>query len=156
LGGRARAHHGGAGDVRLSPGVRLWPSGARRGSNDLGFAADDPSRHPPDPAPAQDGGAAMTGRAAASSRHRRARRWAGGPAVGVFGVVLLVWTLLPVYNMLLISLDAEGDEFTGSLWPDDPSIASFLAVWNQDHWYLEHFWQQFGNSIFLGIATMVL
>jgi multiple sugar transport system permease protein len=98
----------------------------------------------------------VTGRPAASPRQLRPRRWAGGIAVAVFGVVLLVWTLLPVYNMLLISLDAEGDEFTGSLWPDDPSIASFLAVWNQDHWYLEHFWQQFGNSIFLGIATMVL
>src|ERR1700745_1475436 len=26
----------------------------------------------------------------------------------------------------------------------------------QDHWYLENFWHQFGNSIFLGLATMVL
>jgi multiple sugar transport system permease protein len=72
------------------------------------------------------------------------------------GIVLLIWTLLPVYNMVLIALDDEGDEFTGSLWPQDPSLASFRAVWMQDHWYLENFWHQFGNSIFLGVATMVL
>src|SRR5262249_10727972 len=33
---------------------------------------------------------------------------------------------------------------------------SFRVIWTQGHWYLEHFWQQFGNSIFLGVATMVL
>jgi multiple sugar transport system permease protein len=92
----------------------------------------------------------------ARSRRRRWRRLAGGIAGAALGVVLLIWTLLPVYNMLLIALDNEGDEFTGNLWPDDPSLNSFRVVWAQDHWYLEHFWHQFGNSIFLGLATMVL
>ena len=58
--------------------------------------------------------------------------------------------------MVLIALDDEGSEFTGSLWPPEPSFESFRAVWTQDHWYLENFWHQFGNSIFLGVATMVL
>ncbi len=89
-------------------------------------------------------------------RLRKARRFAGGIAGAAGGVALLIWTLLPVYNMALIALDAEGDEFTGSLWPDDPSFESFRVIWTQGHWYLEHFWQQFGNSIFLGLATMVL
>jgi multiple sugar transport system permease protein len=89
-------------------------------------------------------------------RGRRRRRLAGRIAAAGFGVVLLIWTLLPVYNMLLIALDAEGDEFTGSLWPDDPSFESFRVIWTQGHWYLEHFWHQFGNSIFLGLATMAL
>ena len=31
----------------------------------------------------------------------------------VLGVVLLIWTLLPVYNMLLIALSDDADEFTG-------------------------------------------
>ena len=91
-----------------------------------------------------------------SARGRRRRRLAGRIAGAGFGVVLLIWTLLPVYNMLLIALDAEGDEFTGSLWPDNPSFESFRVIWTQGHWYLEHFWHQFGNSIFLGLATMAL
>jgi multiple sugar transport system permease protein len=89
-------------------------------------------------------------------RRGRAQRVALGVAGAVFSVVLLIWTLLPVYNMLLIALDDEGDEFNGNLLPENPSLGSFRAVWNQDHWYLEHFWHQFGNSIFLGLATMVL
>ena len=99
----------------------------------------------------------MTGRSAnARRRYRRGRRLAGGIAGAALGVALLIWTLLPVYNMVLIALDDEGDEFTGSLWPQEPSLGSFRAVWNQDHWYLENFWHQFSNSIFLGVATMVL
>lgn len=89
-------------------------------------------------------------------RTHRGRRVAAGVAAAAFSVIVLIWTLLPVYNMLLIALDDEGDEFTGSLWPEDPSLASFRVIWTQGHWYLEHFWQQFGNSIFLGLATMVL
>ena len=91
-----------------------------------------------------------------SARSRRGRRLARNIAGAGLSVALLIWTLLPVYNMLLIALDDEGDEFTGSLWPQDPSLASFRVIWTQDYWYLEHFWHQFGNSIFLGVATMVL
>jgi multiple sugar transport system permease protein len=91
-----------------------------------------------------------------SARGRRGPRLAGTVVGAGFGVALLIWTLLPVYNMLLIALDDEGDEFTGSLWPENPSFESFRVIWAQDHWYLQHFWHQFGNSIFLGVATMVL
>ena len=94
-------------------------------------------------------------RSAHAGRPRR-RRLAGGIAGAGLSIVLLIWTLLPVYNMLLIALDSEGDEFTGNLWPDDPSFESFRVIWTQGHWYLEHFWRQFGNSIFLGLATMAL
>lgn len=73
-------------------------------------------------------------------------------------VLLLIWSLTPVYNMLLIALDPdEGDiEFEGILWPPDPSLHSFHAVVTQGYWLLEDFWRQFGNSFFIGLATMLL
>jgi len=87
--------------------------------------------------------------------YRQRRRLVTGSKV-VLGVVLLIWTLLPVYNMLLMALDADADEFTGSIWPPDPNLDSFRSVWTEDYWLMAHFWHQFGNSIFLGVATMVL
>jgi multiple sugar transport system permease protein len=70
---------------------------------------------------------------------------------------LVIWSLLPVYNMLLIALDAEGDtEYAGIIWPDEPTLDSFRAVWTESYWYLEHFWHQFANSLYIGLATMVL
>jgi len=91
-------------------------------------------------------------------RRYRLRWWAVEAGSAVLGVVLLIWSLVPVYNMLLIALDPdEGEtEFTGVLWPDEPSLNSFRAVVTQDYWYLEHFWRQFANSFYVGLATMVL
>ena len=72
------------------------------------------------------------------------------------GIVLAIWTVAPVYNMVLIALDSEGDEYTGAIWPDDPSFESFRVIWTEGYWYLEHFWQQFGNSVYVGLMTMGL
>jgi multiple sugar transport system permease protein len=95
-------------------------------------------------------------RPARRARYRR-RRVGIETASAALGVVLLVWSLAPVYNMLLIALDPEGDnEFAGYIWPPDPSLESFRVVLTQGHWYLEHFWNQFGNSLYVGLLTMVL
>ena len=69
----------------------------------------------------------------------RLRRIATNAAATVLGVVLAIWTLIPVYNMLLIALSDDGDEFTGTVWPSDPNFESFRVIWNEDYWYLEHF-----------------
>ncbi len=88
----------------------------------------------------------------------RLRRVLAEVASVTLGVVLLVWSLVPVYNMLLIALDhEEGDiEFEGIIWPPDPSLQSFHAVLTQGYWLVEDFWHQFGNSFFIGLMTMSL
>jgi multiple sugar transport system permease protein len=88
----------------------------------------------------------------------RLRRVLAEVASVTLGVVLLIWSLTPVYNMLLIALDPEeGDiEFEGIMWPPDPSLKSFHAVLTQGYWLLEDFWHQFGNSFFIGLMTMFL
>lgn len=74
----------------------------------------------------------------------------------VLGIVIAIWTLLPVYNMILIALDDDAAEYSGNIWPTEPSFESFEVIWTQGHWYLQHFWHQFGNSCFIGFTTMVL
>jgi multiple sugar transport system permease protein len=91
--------------------------------------------------------------AALSYRRRRRLTTASGIALGIG---LLIWTLLPVYNMLLMALDDDAAEFTGSIFPSEPNLDSFWSVWNEDYWLMDHFWQQFANSIYLGLATMIL
>jgi multiple sugar transport system permease protein len=84
------------------------------------------------------------------------RRWAAKAGSVVLGVGLLIWTLLPVYNMLMMALDDDAAEFTGHIWPTDPDLSSFRSVWTEDYWLMDHFWHQFANSIYLGFATMLL
>jgi multiple sugar transport system permease protein len=73
-----------------------------------------------------------------------------------FAAVLLIWTLAPIYNMVMVSLDSKGDVFTSDIWPPHPSLDSFWIVLGEGYWYLQYFWQQFGNSIYIGAATTFL
>ena len=76
----------------------------------------------------------------------------------ILGVILLIWSLLPIYNMLLIALDPEEGEieFAGNLWVPEPSLEGFRAVVTQEARYLENFWRQFGNSVYIGLLTVLL
>lgn len=94
---------------------------------------------------------------AASGTPRRLRRLVGNAGTVVLAVGLLIWWLLPVYNMMLIALDPEGDtEFTGDIWPTAPTLEAFRGVVFQHYWYLQDFWHQLGNSFFIGVTTMGL
>jgi multiple sugar transport system permease protein len=86
----------------------------------------------------------------------RLRRRLGEAAALALGVMLLIWSLMPTYNMLLIALDAEGDtEYAGIIWPAEATLDSFRVVLAGDYWYLEHFWHKFANSLFIALMTML-
>lgn len=89
---------------------------------------------------------------------RRLRRVMREAAAVAFGALLVIWSLAPLYNMVMIALDPEEGEieFDGNIWPPEPSLEGFRAVVTQEARYLENFWHQFGNSLCIGIATMLL
>jgi multiple sugar transport system permease protein len=70
--------------------------------------------------------------------------------------VIVIWTLTPIYNMVAVALESHGDVFTNNIWPTNPSLESFWIVVTQGYWYLEYFWQQFGNSLYVGVVTVIL
>lgn len=91
-------------------------------------------------------------------RRYRLRRALGEAAAAVLGLVLLIWSLLPVYNMLMIALDPEEGEteFAHLIWPPEPSLESFRVVLVGGYWFIEEFWHKFGNSLTIGLLTMLL
>jgi multiple sugar transport system permease protein len=86
----------------------------------------------------------------------RINRRLGEAACMVLGLVLIIWSLAPIYNMFVIALSEHGDIFSGTIWPEHPNLDSFYVVFTEGFWYLENFWRQFGNSFFVGLMTMVL
>ena len=95
----------------------------------------------------------------AGRRGRVARRWryANNAALAVLYAVLLVWTFTPIYNIVMIALEHEGDVYGNNILPVQPSLDSFWVVITQGYWYLEHFWHQFGNTVFIaGMVTFLV
>src|SRR5207237_5961226 len=60
--------------------------------------------------------------------------------------------------LFLMARDPEGGdiECTGNSFPPDATLDAFGVVLTQDDRYLAQFWQQFGNSRYIGVLTMVL
>jgi multiple sugar transport system permease protein len=89
---------------------------------------------------------------------RAARRWryATNAGAALLSVVILLWTLTPIYNIIMVSLESEGDVAVTTIWPSKPSAESVWVVLTEGHWYLEAFWHQFGNSVFLAAMVTLL
>ncbi|MGH6884825.1 MAG: carbohydrate ABC transporter permease [Geminicoccales bacterium] len=71
-------------------------------------------------------------------------------------VVILIWTLLPLYHMVMLSLTPLSDAFAGRFWPDNPTLENYRIVLAEDHFFLQNFWRQLANSVFVALATMAM
>ena len=89
-------------------------------------------------------------------RIARRRRYVLNVGAAVLSAVLLVWTILPLYNIVMVSLQPHGDVFTDQVFPHNPTLDGFWVVITQGYWYLEYFWHQFGNSLYVGAAVTIL
>jgi multiple sugar transport system permease protein len=74
----------------------------------------------------------------------------------LIGIPVFLWTILPVYHMLLFAISPKDSAFAGNLWPDHPTLNNFAIVLQEKHYYLNHFWRQLGNSLIIAIATGVI
>jgi multiple sugar transport system permease protein len=89
-------------------------------------------------------------------RIARRRRYVFNAGAAVLSAVLVVWTILPLYNIVMVSLQPHGDVFTDQVFPHNPTLDGFWVVITQGYWYLEYFWHQFGNSLYVGAAVTLL
>ncbi len=94
-----------------------------------------------------------------STRRARRRRLSQPLSVTIESVaclMILVWTLMPLYTMLEVALEHQDDVFSGNLWPTNPTLAGFWTVLSQGYWYVAHFWHEMGNSLYIGVGTTLL
>jgi multiple sugar transport system permease protein len=80
-------------------------------------------------------------------------RIAGEAKLLLIGIPVLLWTLLPIYHLLLFAISPRDAAFSGNLWPENPTLRNFEIVLKQDHYFLIHFWEQLGNSLIVAVST---
>jgi multiple sugar transport system permease protein len=72
------------------------------------------------------------------------------------GIPVFLWTMIPLYHLMLFALSPKEAAFKGKLWPDDPTFRNFELVFQQKHYYLHNFWQQMWNSVVIAVAVGAL
>jgi len=74
----------------------------------------------------------------------------------LIGIPVLLWTIIPIYHMVLFAISPRDQATSGRLWPKNPTLDNFAFVFRQKHFYLEHFWTQLGNSLVIALSVGVL
>jgi multiple sugar transport system permease protein len=69
------------------------------------------------------------------------------------GIPVLLWTLIPIYHMFLFAISERDQATSGRLWPKNPTLQNFDIVFQQKHFYLNHFWHQLFNSFAIAVAV---
>ncbi|SCX60382.1 carbohydrate ABC transporter permease [Variovorax sp. EL159] len=74
----------------------------------------------------------------------------------LIGIPVLLWTLIPVYHMVLFAISSKDSATSGHLWPKNPTLDNFRIVFQQKHFYLDHFWLQLWNSLVIALSVGAL
>src|SRR5213594_695302 len=90
-----------------------------------------------------------------SAPGRRKRR---GLQVGLslLAIVILGWTLFPVYYMLLLSFTPTDDLFQPGLYVEHPTVRNYTYTMGADNPFVRYFWHQIGNSLVVALWAMAL
>jgi len=59
----------------------------------------------------------------------------------------------PIYHLVIFAISERDTATKGYLWPPSPTLQNFNIVLQQKHFFLNHFWVQLGNSLFIAIAA---
>ena len=86
------------------------------------------------------------------------KRWTWGKVslearLLLIGIPVFLWTMIPIYHLFLFAISSRDSATSGRLWPKQPTLQNFSIVLEQKHFYLNHFWQQLGNSLLIALAV---
>lgn len=74
----------------------------------------------------------------------------------LIGIPVALWTLIPIYHMMLFAFSSKDSAFSGRLWPAEPTLRNFELVFQEKHHYLNHFWHQLWSSVIIAFAVGVI
>jgi multiple sugar transport system permease protein len=74
----------------------------------------------------------------------------------LIGIPVFLWTIIPIYHMVLFAISPKDQATTGKLWPTHPTLRNFEFVFQEKHFYLNHFWLQLGNSLVIAVSVGLL
>jgi multiple sugar transport system permease protein len=74
----------------------------------------------------------------------------------LIGLVVFVWTVLPIYHLFVIGMSPPQDAVASGLYPKNPTFQNFATVLGAKHNLVQYFWYQLWNSLFIAVMVSVI
>src|SRR6059058_108204 len=74
----------------------------------------------------------------------------------LIGIPVFLWTMIPIYHLVLFSISSKDSATSGRIWPKEPTLQNFRIVFMEQHHYLNHFWLQMWNSVVIAVSVGAL
>ena len=74
----------------------------------------------------------------------------------LIGIPVFIWTMIPIYHLVLFSISPKDAATSGKVWPDHTTLQNFGIVFHQQHHYLNNFWLQMWNSVLIAVSVGAL
>lgn len=84
------------------------------------------------------------------------RKFLNEAGLWLIGIPVFLWTIIPIYHMVLFALSTKDSAMSGRLYPEQPTLQNFRMVFRQQHHYLEYFWNQLFSSFIIAFAVGAL
>lgn len=76
--------------------------------------------------------------------------------VWLIGLAVLIWTLLPIYHMLLIAVAPPDKAVASGILPQYFTLQNFQTALGAKHNLVQYFWHQLFNSVVIAVGTAVI
>ncbi len=86
----------------------------------------------------------------------RSQRWPVRAAKWAVLAIVAVWTLFPIYYMVMLAFTPWSDLFQPVYWVRHPTFQNFKFVVFQQSAFVKYFWRWLGNSVIVASATMLI
>jgi len=84
------------------------------------------------------------------------RKYLNEAGLWLIGLPVFLWTVIPIWHLTVLSFSPKDDVTAGTWLPSQFTVQNFEIIAGQKHYYLNHFWQQFGNSLFIAVVAGLL
>jgi multiple sugar transport system permease protein len=74
----------------------------------------------------------------------------------LIGVVVFLWTIIPIYHLLVIALSPQQEAVASGLFPRNPTTHNFELVLGAKHNMVQFFWSQLGASVFIAVMVALI
>ena len=82
------------------------------------------------------------------------RKYLNEAGLWLIGLPVFLWTVIPIWHLTVLSFHPKDDVTAGTWLPSQFTVQNFEIIAGQKHYYLNHFWQQFGNSLFIAVVLL--